>query len=79
MVFHVGVLTKLLLLFLRPSKAFFPAIFYFRVLSMVLLPHGDISRGIHISQRPEENRELLSAYSGIKMDAAEFAVCRIID
>lgn len=39
MVFHAGVLTELLLLFFRPSKAFFPAIFDFRVLSMVLLPH----------------------------------------
>ena len=79
MVFHAGVLTELLLLFFRPRKAFFPAIFYFRVLSIVLLPHRNIPFGIHISQRPEENRELLSAYSGIKMDAAEFAVCRIID
>lgn len=79
MVFHVGVLTEHLLLFFRPSKAFFPAIFYFHVLSIVLLPHRNIPFGIHISQRPEENRELLSAYSGIKMDAAEFAVCRIID
>ena len=79
MAFHVGFLTEHLLLFFRPSKAFFPAIFYFRVLSIVLLPHRKIPRGIHISQRPEENRELLSAYSGIKMDAAEYAVCRIID
>ncbi len=79
MVFHAGVLTELLLLFFRPNKAFFPAILYFRVLSMVLLPHRNIPFGIHISQRPEENRELLSVYSGIKMDAAEFAVCRIID
>ena len=54
MVFNAGVLTELLLLFFRPSKAFFPAIFYFRVLSIVLLPHRKIPRGIHISQRPEE-------------------------
>ena len=48
MVFHVGVLTEHLLLFFRPNKAFFPAIFYFRVLSMVLLPHRKIPFGIHI-------------------------------
>ena len=79
MAFHVGFLTEHLLLFFRPSKAFFPAIFYFRVLSIVLLPHRKIPFGIHISQRPEDNRELLSTYSGIKMDAAEYAACRIID